>query len=349
MRYSHIFSTHSMLQEQLTDAIIREAEIDPSAVLVIRVRGSFRPEERAAYRILDGGTFGVTGGYNVFKHRQGNRAAAARFEQEVLKYLTDDFQIYSAMYAYWYLVELKRRAKDYHILEDGFGSYQTMEEQKAFFAQMTAMTFSQRMATLRRRLAQLPVQRPGKVDFVGLLKNATHYYATSAECFPWAEPERKRVVTKPFLPLYSEDYEGANVLGTSCFVESGVFPLADYLPLLRRVLRKVAERGITDLYLKFHPAQAANQNNITAYRAVLAEFSDVLRITELPQGTSIESLAAGNSITFITGVSTLAFHVQATGATVLSYLEEVEKIGPHATSYLAKGGMEIFRRITQPL
>lgn len=338
-----------MLQEQLTDAIIREAGLDPDEVLVIRVRGSFRPEERAIYRILDGGSFGVTGGYNVFKHRRRNRAALVSFEQEVLKNLADDFQIYSAMYTYWYLVELKRRAKNYHILEDGFGSYQTLEEQKNFFTQMAATSFSQRMATSRRRLAQLPVQRPGKTDFVGLLHGATSLYTTSAECFPWAKPERKRVVSTPFLPLYSGEYEGATVLGTSCFVESGFFPLEDYLPLLRRVLRKILERGVTDMFIKFHPAQAANPKNIKAYRSVLAEFSDKLRITELPQGTSIESLAAGNQITFVTGVSTLAFHVHSTGATVLSYLEEVEKIGPHATSYLAKGGMEIFRRITQPL
>ena len=349
MRYTHVFSSHTMLQEQLTDAIIREANLDPDEVLVIRVRGSFRPEERAAYRILDGGRYGVTGGYNVPKHRRRNRAALVRFEQEVLEQLAPDFQIYSAMYTYWYLVELKRRAKQYHVLEDGFGSYQTLEEQKSFFAQMTATTFSQRLATLRRRMAQLPVQRPGKADFVGLLKGVSLYYTTSAECFPWVEPERKRVVAQPFLPLYAGEYEGETVLGTSCFVESGFFPLEDYLSLLRRVLGKITERGVKELFVKFHPAQAASPKNAAAYRAVLAEFADKMTISELPQGTSIESLAAGSRITFVTGVSTLAFHVYATGATVLSYLEEVEKIGPHATSHIAKGGMEIFRRITRPL
>lgn len=338
-----------MLQEQLTDAIIREANLDPDAVLVIRVRGSFRPEERAAYRILDGGRYGVTGGYNVLKHRRRNRAALVRFEQEVLKQLAPNFQIYSAMYTYWYLVDLKRKAKHYHILEDGFGSYQTIDEHQSFFEEMSAMSFNQRMATLRRRMAQLSVQRPRKVDFVGLLKGASLFYTTSAECFPWVEAERKRVVEQPFLPMYAGEYEGATVLGTSCFVEARRFPLEDYLPLLRRVLSKLADRGVKKLFVKFHPAQAANPKNLAAYRAVLAEFGDKMIISEIPQGTSIESLAAGNHITFVTGASTLAFHVHATGAAVLSYLEEVEKIGHHATSYLAKGGLEIFRRITRPL
>lgn len=349
MPYTHIFSTHSMLQEQLTDAIIREEEIDPNEVLVIRVRGSFRPGEQAIYRIVDGGHFGATGGYNIPKHRKRNRAAYNRFEREVLSELSENFQVYSAMYTYWYLVDLKNRADAYHILEDGFGSYQTLAEQQSFFTQMTATSLGQRLATLRRRAAQLPVQRPGKTDFIGLLKNAASFYTTSAECFPWVEPDRKRVLKQPFLPRYVGEYEGATVLGTSCFVESGFFPLSDYLPLLRGVLQRISDRGLTELYVKFHPAQAAHPRNATAYRSVLAEFEGRLHITELPQGTSIESLAAGNRITFITGVSTLAFHVQATGAEVLTYLEAIEKIGPHATSYLAKGGLELFRRITSPL
>ena len=349
MKYTHVFSTHSMLQEQISDAIIREAGIDPGEVLVIRVRGSFRPEERAAYRILDGGRYGSGGGYNVIKHRRRNRAAYQLFEREVLNELADDFQMYSAMYTYWYLVDLKQRSAAYHVLEDGFGSYQTLAEQQSFFAQMSATTFGQRLATLRRRAAQLPVQRVKETDFMGLLRGVTYFYTTSAACFPWVEPERKRVVRRPFVPRYVGVYEGATVLGTSCFVESGFFPLTDYLPMLRGVLQKITNRGITELYVKLHPAQAAHPKNAAAYRAVFTEFGERLRITELPQGTSIESLASGNRITFITGVSTLAFHVEATGAKVLTYLEEVEKIGPHATSYLAKGGMAIFRKITEPL
>jgi len=349
MPYTHVFSSHSMLQEQLTDAIIREEGLAPENVLVIRARGSFRPEERAAYRILDGGRFATSGGYNIVKHRRRNRAVYELFQREVLNGLAEGFQLYSAMYTYWYLWALKRRSGAYHIMEDGFGSYQTLAEQQTFFRTMSTTTLGQRLAVLRRRAAQLPEQRPGKTDFNALLAGAASFCVTSAQCFPWALPERKRVVTQPFLPRWIGEYEGAVVLGTSCFVESKVFPLAEYLPLLRGVLQKIVGRGIGELFVKFHPAQAANTSNAAAYRAVLAEFADRIRITELPQGTSIESLAAGNRITFITGVSTLAFHVEATGATVLSYLEDVEKIGPHATGYLAKGGMEIFRRITQPL
>jgi hypothetical protein len=163
------------------------------------------------------------------------------------------------------------------------------------------------------------------------------------------EKERKQVVLNPFLPLYVGEYEGATVLGTSCFVESGFFPLADYLLLLRRVFNKILERGITELYLKFHPAQATYPQNMKAYRKVVEEFSDRLRVTELPQGTSIESLAAGNQITFITGISTLAFHVHATGARVFSYLKEIEEVRPQATLHVATGGMVIFQNITEAL
>ena len=349
MPYHHVFSTHSMLQEQLTDAIIRNAGLDTAEVVVIRVRGSYRAEEEAAYRILDGGTYGTGGGNNVIKHRRRNRAAYERFKREVLDELAPTFQVYSAMYTYWYLRLLAERAADYHILEDGFGSYQSLAEQRHFFASRAELPLAGRLRVWRRRVCQVSAQRPAALDFQRLLDGATSYYTTSPACFPWVEEARKVVVAAPFPPRYVGRYEGATVMGTSCMVETAVLTMEEYLPMLRRVLHKVADRGVTQLYLKFHPAQAGRKAHLKIYRALLAEFAGRMQITELPQGTSIESLAAGNHITFITGVSTLAFHVGATGAEVLSYLKEVEAIGPHSTSYLADGGMEIFRRITTPL
>ena len=338
-----------MLQEQLANALIREIPLDPARVLVIRARGSFREGESADYHVINGDDFSLAGGYNVLKHRRYNARVYQYFNSDVLQRLSPDFEVYSAMYTYWFLWVLKTRAARYHIMEDGFGSYQTLAEQRTFFENGTKMNLSRRLRHARRLLARLPEQKPGRTNFSELLQGAATYVATSRESFPWAPADRKVVPRQAFLPRYLREYDGAYVLATSCFVESGFFGMEDYLPLLRRVLEKIVARNITLVYLKFHPAQAANRVNLTAYRGVLMEFDDRLTIKELPQGTSIESLAAGNDITFITGVSTLAFHVESTGAKVLSYLNEVEKIGPHATSYLAKGGMDIFRRITTPL
>ena len=348
MQITHVFSTHATLQERLTEAIIQDEGIDPAAVLVIQVRGSYRPDALPGLTVVDGGRYSVSGGYNVIKHRNRNRAAYELFDAEVLQRLAPDFKVYSAMYTYWFLRLLKERSSAYHILEDGFGSYQTKAEQREFFQSRTRRTLQSRLVVARRWVCQLPAQRRGGTDFEALLDDAAGFYATSAACFPFADG-RRRVVSNPFPPKFVGEFNGATVLGTSCFVESGYMSLSEYEQLLATVLEKIAGRGITAIYHKWHPAQVTIPENYERYQLVIASFASRIKVTELAQGTSIESLAAGNDITFITGASTLAFHVEATGATVLTYLSDIEAFGPQTTSYLAKSGLEIFRRITQPL
>ena len=122
MPYTHVFSVHSSLQEQLAVALVRDRGIDPAAVLFLCTRGSFRSAEDYPFTAVDGDLYRTNGGYNLAKHRRRNLIANARFTIEVLDELAPEFQVYAPMYTYWYLRLLRERAAAYHVVEDGFGS-----------------------------------------------------------------------------------------------------------------------------------------------------------------------------------------------------------------------------------
>ncbi|MBC6994121.1 hypothetical protein QWY85_18825 [Neolewinella lacunae] len=349
MAFAHVFVTHAILQERLTDAIIRQENLDPATVLVIRSRGSYRAGDTAAYPIRNGEEYLAANGRNLLRHRRTNRRRYAHFKAEVLDQVAPDFQVYAPMYTYWYINVLAHHAAAYHVLEDGFGSYQSREELGFYFNFLRVEGWRQQLRAWQARTTMVPGQRLNVGRTIALLDGVGRCYSTLPGCFPWAAPEKRVVVREVFPPQFVGEYTGAYVLGTSCLVESGYIALPVYLTLLRTVLTKIVARGITVLYVKLHPVQARHPENAPQYRAVLAEFRDQIELRELPQTTSIESLAAGNRITFITGISTLAFHVAATGSEVLHYHADILRLAPGATDYLAKTGVEIYYRIARPL
>lgn len=349
MPYTHVFVTHAILQEYLTEGIIRQENIDPVNVLVLRVRGSYRPGETAVYTILNGADYSNANGRNLLKHRRTNRQRYLRFKAEVLDQLDPDFQIYSPMYTYWYLHVLASRAGAYHVLEDGFGSYQSREELKQYFDLLTPRTLKERLADLQRRALLLPGQRETPGRTIKMLDGVGKCYGTLEGVFPWKSPTERVVVKNVFPASHEGEFSGAWILATSCLVETGYVGLPVYLNILREVLQRVVGRGIGVLYLKLHPAQANHPEHAPIYRDVFSEFSDRIDLRELPQSHSIERIAAGNRINFITGISTLGFHVASTGAEVYRYHEVIERLAPGSTGYLAKTGVEIFHRITHPL
>jgi len=349
MPYTHVFVTHAILQEYLTEGIIRQENIDLEKVLVLRVRGSYRPGERAAYTVLNGGDYSNANGRNLLKHRRTNKQRYLSFKADVLDQLAPGFQIYSPMYTYWYLHVLASRSAAYHVLEDGFGSYQSKEELNQYFDLLTPRTWKQRLANWQMRALLLPGQRETPGRTIKMLDGVGKCYGTLDGCFPWKAEQDRVVVKNVFPPSHEGAFEGAWLLATSCLVETGYVSLPVYLEILREVLRQVVKRGIRELYLKLHPAQARHPEYAAVYRETIAEFSDQIDLHELHQEHSIERIAAGNRIHFITGISTLGFHVASTGAEVYRYHEVIERLAPGSTDYLAKTGVAIFHRITRPL
>ncbi|MFK8164663.1 MAG: hypothetical protein AB8H12_19610 [Lewinella sp.] len=349
MPYTHVFVTHAILQEYLTEGIIRQENIDLAKVLVLRVRGSYRTEERAAYRVLDGGDYSNANGRNLLKHRRTNKQRYLRFKADVLDQLAPDFQIYSPMYTYWYLNVLASRAEAYHVLEDGFGSYQSREELKFHFGRLKARTFKQRIAEMQRRILLMPGQRETPGRTIKMLDGVGKCYGTLDGGFPWKEKEKRIVVKNVFPPSHVGEYEEAWIMGTSCLVEAGYFDVPTYQEILREVLRWVVARGIEVLYFKLHPTQALHPVNAEVYRKTFAEFSGGVELRELPQDRSIERIAAGNQINFITGISTLGFHVASTGGTVYRYFEVINRKAPGSMDGISKTGISIFRHLSHPL
>ena len=349
MPYTHVFVTHAILQEYLSEGIIRQEKINPANVLVLRVRGSYRSGEEAAYTVLNGGDYSNANGRNLLKHRRTNKQRYLRFKADVLDQLAPGFQVYSPMYTYWYLHVLASRASAYHVLEDGFGSYQSREELKQYFDLLTPKTWKQYLANLQMRALLLPGQRETPGRTIKLLDGVGKCYGTLEGCFPWKRPEERVVVKDVFPPSHQGEFADAWLLATSCLVETGYVSLPAYLDILRAVLQRIVDRGIKVLYLKLHPAQARHPEHAPAYRSVFATFSDRIELRELTQEHSIERIATGNQINFITGISTLGFHVASTGAAVYRYHEVIEQIAPGSTDYLAKTGVDIFHRITRPL
>jgi hypothetical protein len=349
MQYTHVFVTHAILQEYLTEGIIRQENIDPASVLVLRVRGSYKAGEKAAYTILNGGDYSNANGRNLLKHRRTNKQRYLRFKAEVLDQLAPDFQIYSPMYTYWYLNVLASRAGTYHVLEDGFGSYQSLEELSRYFDRLTPKTWKQRLANLQMRALMLPGQRETPGRTIKMLDGVGKCYGTLDGCFPWKAEEDRVVVKHTFPPSHENAFEDAWLMATSCLVEAGLVSLPDYLEILRETFNHVVDRGIKVLYLKLHPTQAGHPKHVLAYREVFAEYADRLDLRELSQDYSIERIAAGNRIKFITGISTLGFHVAATGAEVYRYQEVIDRIVPGFSDYLPKKGVEFFHRITRSL
>lgn len=349
MQYSHVFATHASLQENLVNAIIRHESIDPERVLVLRVRKSFREGGKHPYAVLNGDRYANNSGWNVPVHRRKNRRKYKLFREEVLERLAPDFQMYSPMYTYWYLNVLAAKAAAYHVLEDGLGSFQSREELQRHFAKLKVRSWEKAIAVGKMRAAMLPGQglSPGRGN--ALLDGVGRAYGTAAECFPWIDDGRRVVLKDVFPPAYVGEYEGATVLGLSCLVEAKLMPLATYEELLRKVIGKIAARGTRELFVKLHPQQAVHPENAARYRAVLTRTHPELVVRELPQVTGIESLAAGNRIVFITGLSTLAFHVAATGAEVRIYLDDIYAAAPEIAGGITRTGEEILRRITKPL
>ena len=350
MTFQHVFSTHAYLQEYLTEAIIRDRQLDPGRVLVLRVRGSYRPGEETAYTVLDGSRYNARNGRNLIKHRRENRRRYDLFTAEVLDRLAPGFETYGPMYTYWYLRILADRAARYHVLEDGLGSYQTREEFRRHFELSRSRSVGKLIATVQRKIAMVPEQRSRTGDTVDLLDGVGRYFCTSRECFPEVDSHQRVVPQNIFPPRYVGEYEGATVLATSCFPEVGLMPLETYLTMLRAVIRKVGARGVARLHYKLHPQQARHEANAADYRLAIEDAArGLIEVVEISQGVSIESLAAGNGITLVTGLSTLGFHVASTGAEVLTYLDDIERIYPDSLAGISTAGLKAFRRISVPL
>lgn len=348
MPITHVFATHAILQERLAAAIVEQAGVPAENVLILKVRGSYRPDDHAEFPTLDGGRYMHVDGWNFPENGARNKAIYETFDRDVLQRLAPGFQVYSAMYTYWFVRLLAERASAYHILEDGFGSYQSLDEFGKIFTEMNAFSWKRAVSRFRNYLSldarqRLPFQNPYK-----LLEGAGNYYVTSPYCFPFVEPERRVVLNDVFPARYVGEYTGITLLATSSLPENDFIDLDVYLGILRTVLQKIKDRGITRLYVKLHPVQARHPGNGPLYRELFAS-SPELEIIELGQEVSLESLAAGNEITFITGISTLAFHVAALGAIVYNYHADILAVAPRSTDYLATGGMEIFNEVTQPL
>lgn len=348
MPITHVFATHAILQERLAAAIVKRDGVPAENVLILKVRGSYRPAKNEAFLTLDGGRYLHVDGWNLPANRRSNGVVYDAFDQEVLQQLAPDFQVYSAMYTYWFVRLLGDRAAAYHILEDGFGSYQTLEEFGAIFTKMTASNWKKRIGKLRTRLALDSRQYLPVTDPYTLLENAGKYFVTSPHCFPFIEDDRRVVLDHVFTPDYVGKYPGITLLATSSLVENDQVELETYLGVLRTVLQKIEALGVTRLHVKLHPVQARHPEYGPLYREVFATYPG-LEVTEIGQEISLEALAAGNEITFVTGVSTLAFHISALGATVYNYHADIESVAPGSTDYLADGGIEIFHRITRPL
>lgn len=346
MPYTHVFATHAMLQEYLVEAIIREAKIPEDQVLVIRMRKSFRQQEDKPYRVIDGDQFNTTNGRNIVGHRLANRQRYQDFKKEVLQQLEPSFQMYSPMYTFWYLNVLADRATEYHVLEDGFASYLPLPEILKYINLTQPFTGRKK---LQRQLVMEPLQRKMAPLGKDLLDQADKFYVTSRLGFPWLEAKRQVVLPSVFPSFAPGEYVDAVVWGPGCLVEAGYLSLSAYLGLIRTVMQKLVNRGVTTLHYKFHPTQVAHPKHYQAYQEVVASFSDQLALVPLDQSVSVECLAEGNKITLITGFSTLSFHVAAAGGTVITYLEDIKPLAPGVGERLGVAGRAIFDRISQPL
>jgi len=349
MPYTHVFATHAPLQEHLVDAIIRREDISPDRVLVLRVRKSFREGGKQPYTVVNGDRYANDNGWNMLKHRRENHRKHLLFREEIMSKLAPGFQMYSPMYTYWYLNVLGAKAGAYHVLEDGLGSFQSREELQQHFDKLKVRSLRKAITVAKMQVTMLPGQRlsPGLGN--DLLDGVGYAYGTAEECFPWIDDKRRVVLKNVFPPAYVGEYEGTTILALSCLVEAKLMPLTAYEELLRKVIGKITARGTRELYFKLHPQQAVHPDNAIRYRTVLTQTNPELIIRELPQGTGIESLAAGNDITFITGLSTLAYHVAATGAEVFIYFDDIIDLAPKVGEGITRKGEEILRQITKPL
>jgi len=216
--YTHVFATHAILQERLAAAIVAQLGVDAGNVLVIKVRNSYQPEDNPPFTTLDGGRFMRVDGWNLPRNRARNREVYTDFDREVLQNLAPDFQVYSAMYTYWFVRLLGIKAAAYHILEDGFGSYQSLEEFGKIFSQMSAFRWRRELGKVRTRLAADSRQMIPFPDPYDHLRGAGRYFVTSPHCFPFVEAEKRVVLEGVFPPRYVGEYAGAVVLATSSLV-----------------------------------------------------------------------------------------------------------------------------------
>lgn len=348
MPIRYVFATHAKLQEYLVNAYVRERGLPASEILYLRNRGTFATADAAPGDGLDGDRFLPTSGRNFPAHRRANRAREAAFRRAVLDRCAPDLRVYSAMFTYWYLRELRRRCAHHHILEDGLGSFQSLSEHDHFFRRAEGGPPAWSGAGLRRRLCLTPTQRAADLGGRELLATAGEFLTTSPRCFPWVAAERRVVLRDVFPPAHVGEYAGATILGTSCLVEDRMLDLAAYRSMLGGVVRRIAARGLARLYYKLHPRQAAGPH-AGDYRAVIRAGMGATPTQELDQSVSLERLAAGNPITLITGLSTLAFHVHGPGRRVVSYLDAVAAAAPRVLTERSVTGLALFRELSEPL
>ena len=348
MPYRYLFATHAKLQEYLAEAYVRERGIDPTEVLLIRNRGTYTTAAASACASVDGDRYLPTSGQNFAAHRRANRRREAAFRREVLDRCAPGFRVYSAMYTYWYLRQLRRKSGSHHVMEDGLGSFQSLAEFDHFFRQAARPGPTWTRSQLRRRLCLTAAQRAGDIGGRELFATTGEFLTTSPLCFPWVRPEQRVVLERVFPPQYVGQYRGATILGTSCLVEDGMFTPEAYLRTLGSIVRKIADLGLPALYFKLHPRQARGPH-ADAYRSAIRAGLPGVAVTELEQTVSIERLAAGNPITLITGLSTLAFHVRGADRRIVSYLDDLAAEQPRVLTERAQRGLAVFRSISTPL
>lgn len=344
-KLQHVFVVQSALQEHLANAVIARRNIDPGVVMKIYVRGRSLAKGAAVGNSVVVRGFGRASGWNVPAHRRRNAATLRRFEAELAADLAPGFEMYSAMYDYWYVRLLRERAGVYHLLEDGLGSYQTFADlfdALGLYAKDTATPLTR----LRRRLCLPRGMRVAEVEWGALIGGVSQHYCASELAFPEIPAPRKVVLRNVFPPVGDGRYDDCVLFAPSALVENGLCSLPDYLEMLRRIAPPVGRLATRRIYFKWHPRQT-NGPHQAAYEGVLRAAWPTERLKSLPGDADLEGLLAGNDLTLVTGFSSLCLH--ASGRPVFSYLRPGNSYLPTVTAGQSTTIQDLLTRVTRPL
>jgi hypothetical protein len=329
----YLFVVHSSITLRMARAVIREKGWKKDNCILLSDRGFWIGEE--GIRVLDITPYFIRPIRWQEKQQfrsicQTNKAHLRALYELLEMEVNGSYQLFiphSRPYAYLAMIR-HAWCEQYAFIEEGVLSYR-----RGFY------NYIHRASALKELLLQSVIRYCLGPGFRAFPESLTYQhpkyggcYGISEDSFPTLPDEGKHVLPPPF--EFCEAYADIrHLLITGPWIEKGYCPIPEYKRLKRALFRYWVTQGIDTLHVKFHPRQYHEQISIPVFREVAAEFTDRIKVVELPRETSPEEVAFSSQADFYLAYSSTVIYARQFGCRVFSYAKPMRERWPVFRSF----------------
>lgn len=313
----HVFFVHSPITFLVAWGVIKERTLDHEQVVFLTHRGFSVPHN--GFKTFN---FPYSWSPEPFPFKLNFLLSWKRLKNfdDWVSRITDSqkFVVYlpHSQFRVLKLLISNKSCKQYNYLEEGLGSYETVE--KANPGGMKARVNFLDQILYKNRIKDRLVYNSSYGAVFGLFE----------ECFPGFRD--KYILGKEFLqdPDFVQNlhmkqgidyFENAHIIVLDGISAHGLISTDHHLAAVIRLKEILFNRGIKKTFIKFHPAQVGTEE----YEKFLSSLKDSLKgveMIEIDQSVYLEILALRcNSVTFYINISSIGFYAAKFGQPVYTW------------------------------